>query len=724
MPSPVSADLLSTPERRVEGDAKVTGRARYAADVRIAGALEVAFLRSPFPHALIARIDTSAARAMPGVRSVLTGADVRPARLGRRLQDWPVLAWDRVRFVGDRVAAVAADTIEQAEAAAAAIEIQYDELPAVFDPDAALAPGAPVLHGDAAGYHYMNGTREAVPHPNVQGVSRHEHGDVAGGFARSARVFEHAFEVPRVFPGALEPRASVVRVDGDRITVFSTNKSPFGLRDQMASGLDMPAERIVIDAGYIGGDFGGKGLSIDEYALAFLARATGRPVRTVTRYVDEMRATTVRNSARIVLRTGVDPDGRILAHEARIVLNGGAYAAGQPNVRLVPAEAIMTLAPYRVPSASLEAMTVYTNVVPGGNARAPGQPQASFAGESHIDLIARDLGIDPLELRLRNAIRAGDVDAHGRVWQRSMMVPVIETLRREARWDGPRAAGRGRGVAIGSRQSPGGALTSTVVLAVTPAGTVELFTSISDQGGGAHTMFQRIVATELGIPLDRVSVRRGTTADAPREAGIGGSRVTPVVGGAAVAAARALRARLDDVAPGRPTLEQIARAAEGGGVSVAGTHEHPPGLHSTYGYVVEVDVDRGTGAVSVRDCVLVADVGTPINPTALRGQLVGAFAQGLGQALTEEMRIEDGTVTNAGLGDYKMPTIADVPGIRVVLLTEDVGDGPFGAKSVGELANPAVAPAIANAIHDAAGVRIASLPLTAEQIHRALAGRT
>src|SRR5581483_670659 len=455
------------------------------------------------------------------------------------------------------------------------------------------------------------------------------------------------------------------------------------------------------------------------YALTFLARLTRRPVRTVTRYVDEMRATTTRNSGRLTLRTGVDADGRILAHEARVVLNGGAYAAGQPNVKLVPAESIMTLAPYHVPSARLEAMTVYTNIVPGGNARAPGQPQASFAGESHLDLIARELGIDPLELRRRNAIQAGQQDVRGHVWRTSMIGTVIDRLGLEARWSEPRPPGRGRGVALGCRQSPGGVLSSTVIVSVTPDASVEVFTAIPDQGGGARTMLQRAVAAELGIPVDRVTVRRGTTADTPLEAGVGGSRVTPVVGGAAAAGARALLGRLG-VDAGAEVVGALERAARSGGVRVEGTHQHTPGYHSTYGYAVEVEVDRETGALTVVDCVLVADVGTVINPTALRGQLLGAFAQGFGQAVMEQLRIEDGVVANAGLGDYKMPTIADVPPLRIVLITEDRGDGPFGAKSVGELANPGVAPAIANALHDAAGIRITSLPLRAEKIHAAL----
>ena len=705
--------ILDEPERRLEGRDKVTGRAKYAADVRVDGALQVAFLRSPFAHALVSSVDANAARAMPGVRAIITGADVRPARLGRTLQDWPVLAWDRVRFVGDRVAAVAADTQEQAEAAAAAIVVKYEELPAVFSTADALAADAPVLHPDAREYTFLRGTREAVPHPNVQGFMRSEHGDVDAAFKSAARVFEHEFAVARIFPGALEPRAAVVRLDGDTLRVTSTNKSPFALRGQMASGLGIPADKIVIDSGFIGGDFGGKGLSIDEYALAFLARATGRPVRTVTRYGDEMRATTTRSGGHIHLRTGIDADGRIVAHEARVVLNGGAYVAGYPSARLLPGEAGMTLAGYHVPNARVDAMTVYTNTVPAGNARAPGQPQSSFAGESHVDLIARALGEHPLDFRARNVIHPGEADVHGHAWERSMLPVVVERLRTEAP---PR---KGRGYAIGARGSPGSVSRSTVIVSVNADARVELFTSISDQGGGAHTMMQRVVASELGIPLDRVVVRRGTTADTPTEAGIGGSRVTPVVGGASLAGARALRERLDALAPGEPVLRQLERAK--GALRVEGTYEHPAGMHSTYGYAIDVEVDRETGQMRVTDAVLVVDVGTVINPVALRGQLVGGFVFGLGQALMEELLFQDGTLTNAGLGDYKLPTISDVPPVKVVLITDDKGGGPFGAKSVGELVNPAVGPAVANAIADATGVRILSLPLTAEKVCRSAA---
>jgi CO/xanthine dehydrogenase Mo-binding subunit len=717
MTTPVGT-RLDAPEWRVEGHEKVTGRAAYVADLRRPGMLHVAFARSPFAHARIARIDVAAARAAAGVHAVLTGVDIRPARLGRRLQDWPLLAWDTVRFVGDPVAAVAAETLADAEAAAAAIEVEYDELAAIFDPLAALEPGAPVLHPDAGAYRYLGGTRPTTEHPNIQGHVHHEHGDVDAAFAAAAHVFEHSFEVARNFHGHLEPHASLVWMDGERFHIASTNKSPFRLRDHLEGSLDIPPDQLVIDAGYIGGDFGGKGFSADDYILTILARRTGRPVRSVPRFGDDLRATNTRHAAHIRMRTGLDADGRILVHETHTVFDGGAYSAAKGNVGLVPGGSLHTLPGYAVPHARLDVTTVYTNQVPGGHARAPGQPQNSFAGESHVDLMARALGIDPLEFRRRSAIRAGETDVMGRTWETSSMAEVIETLAGATGWNEPVAPGRGRGMAIGARSSPSGGRDATVVVRVTEHANVEVLTAVPDQGGGAHTMIQRVVAETLELPLEQVVVRRGTTAEAPVDLGVGGSRVTPVVGGAAAAGARALVEGLAADHPGLSLEDQLAAAATGD-VSVVTTFEHPAGMYTPYAFAVEVEIDPDTGQVTVVEGTFVADVGTVINPLALRGQLVGGLVAGLGQALMEDVRIDDGQIVTANLGDYKLPTMADVPPLRVVLVTNHDGGGPFGAKSAGELGNVPVAPAIANAIHDATGLRIRSLPITAEKVHRA-----
>jgi CO/xanthine dehydrogenase Mo-binding subunit len=710
------ASILDQPEYRVEGRDKVTGVARYAADVAMPGLLHAAFVTSPYPHARIVSVDATAARALPGVHAVLTGADTKPGRLGRRLQDWPILCWDRVLFIGDRVAAIAADSLEIAEEAARLVEVEYEELRPILDPAAALVEGAPVLHPDAATYAFLGGTRQLRRHPNLQGHGLREHGDVEAGFRASHRVYEHTFTVPRVHQAYLEPRAAVVWLEGETVHVITTNKAPFSLRNHMAKSLGLPERSIVVDAGHIGGDFGGKGLSLDEFALYHLARATGRPVRAVMRFADDLQATNTRHAGTIRLRTGVDREGHILAHSSRVVFDGGAYAAGKPVPTLMPGDAMLTLAGYRVPAARVEAMTVYTNQVPAGHSRAPGQPQNAFAAESHMDLIARDLGIDPLDLRERNAIRPGEVDITGQPWHGTDGVELLARLRKFSAYDttlpkrdGIGARGGGFGIALGVRHVGRGR--ASMLLRVVEGGRVELRTGVSDQGGGAHTLFQRIVATELALPLDSVAVVRGTTDAVPQDPGVGGSRVTPVQGGAALDAARKLRAKLDE--RGR-SLEASA------GLEVTGQAAQEAHESSMYAYAVLLSVDRETGVPKILRAVLVADVGTVINPVALRGQLEGGFVFGLGQALMEELRLEDGRVVNVNLGEYKIPTIADVPDLRIELMTDRPGPGPFGAKSVGELANPAVGAAIANGIHAAVGVRVTSLPLTAEKIWRGL----
>ena len=278
-------------------------------------------------------------------------------------------------------------------------------------------------------------------------------------------------------------------------------------------------------------------------------------------------------------------------------------------------------------------------------------------------------------------------------------------------------------MSLGARSNPEGGLTADLTLTVGGDARIEVLTGVADQGGGAHTVMQRVIAQRLGVAPDHITVRRGTTDEAPFDLGAGGSRLTPVAGGAALAGADALAERLEALAPGRPVLEQLERAARHGDVRVDGHFEHEAGLHCTYACCVEVEVDRRTGQVSVTDCLFIADIGTVINPLALRGQLVGGFVTGLGQALMEELTIHDGVITTANLGDYKMPTMPDVPPIRVVLLADHPGGGPFGAKSAGELANVAVAPAVANAVHDAVGVRITSLPITAEKVFTAPTAR-
>jgi CO/xanthine dehydrogenase Mo-binding subunit len=741
--------LFGDPEVRVEGRLKTTGAARYAADVSMPGMLWAAFLTSPLPHARIRSIDTSAAAAVDGVHAVLTGRDIGTVRFGRRLLDRPVLAVDRVLFAGERVAAVAADSPRAAEEALERIEVDYQELPALLDPEAALAPGATVLHERASGYAFLGGSRQPVPHPNLQGrrVVAKGDPDIERALARAERVFEHQFSTPRQHQGYIEPHAALVWIDErDTVHVVSGNKSPFSLRNQMAAALGLPPERIEVDAGFIGGDFGGKGYWADEYLCYFLARATGRPVKAVASYVDELIAGSPRHAASIRLRTGVDPGGRFLAHDARVVFDGGAYASAKPLPHLVLAGGSATLAAYRVPDVRIEVLTVYTNTAPCGHMRAPGEVQALFAGESHVDMIAAELGIDPLELRLRNAVRDGDRGLGGEGFRQARAVPVLQALRQAGGRDGPPGRGRGRGIALGVRHVGGGK--TSVRLRAGADGRIEALTGLPDQGGGALTVIQRVAAATLEVAPGRIVVRRGSTGSAPFDPGVGGSRVTHLASRATHGGALELKRRLEAAATevfgnGRP-LRLAGDHFHGGGegpipfervaerigeVEVEGAYEaaRGPGGPGDWDFVacqVEVEVDPDTGRPAVRHALLVVDVGTVINPVAHRGQLVGGFVFGLGGALMEELRVEDGIVTSGTLGEVKLPTSMDIPPLRIVQLPTEVGPGAFGAKMAGELTNSVVAPAVANAVAAATGARVTSLPITAERIWRALqAGR-
>jgi CO/xanthine dehydrogenase Mo-binding subunit len=736
------------PEIRVEGLLKTTGAARYAADFAMPGMLWAALLTSPLPHARIRSIDVVAASALDGVEAVLTGRDIGPVRFGRRLLDRPVLAQDRVLFAGERVAAVAATSRAAAEAALELIEVDYEELPALLDPEAALGPDAPVLHQQAGEYAYLGGQRKAVPHPNLQGrrVVATGDEDIERALAGAHRVFEHEFHTPRQHQGYIEPHAALVWIDEqDVVHVISGNKSPFSLRNQMAAALGLPPERIEVDSGFIGGDFGGKGYWADEHICYYLARATGRPVKVLSSYLDELVAGNPRHAATIRLRTGVDAEGRFVAHHARVLFDGGAYASAKPLPHLTLAGGSATLVSYRVPTARVEVMTAYTNTVPCGHMRSPGEVQALFAGESHVDMIAAELGMDPLELRLRNAVRDGDEGLGGERFRQARAVPVLEALREAADWDRrPAGRGRGRGIALGVRHVGGGK--TSVRLRAGADGRVEVLHGLPDQGGGAATVIHRVAAAILEVAPSRLAVRRGSTGQAPNDPGVGGSRVTHLASRATQSGALALKQRLEEVATeafgeGRPLrleddcffggsapipFEKVAERLAAEPIEVVGAYEaaHGPDEPGDWDFVacmIDVEVDRETGQPAVRDALLVVDVGTIINPVAHRGQLVGGFVFGLGGALMEELLVEDGTVTSGTLGEVKLPTSMDCPPLRIIELPTPVGPGAFGAKMAGELTNSVVAPAVANAVAAAVGARVTTLPVTAERIHALLA---
>jgi CO/xanthine dehydrogenase Mo-binding subunit len=754
-PDPDALARFARPERRIDGPGKVTGETRYAGDRTMPGALWAAFMSSQAAHGLIRRIDTSAARALPGVHAVLTGDDIGDVRFGRQLLDRPVLVRDRVRFVGDRIAAVAADTLEQAEAAVAAIEVDIEELEPILDPEAALAPDAPVLHPDPSAYRYLAGERPSTPHPNVQGqlVVRRGEENLEAVFARAHRVFEHEFRTPRQHHGYIEPHATLVWIDDDDMThVVTTNKQPQRLRQLLSASLGVPPERIDVDAGAIGGDFGGKGYSIDEFACYFLARATGRPVRALTSYAEELAALNVRHASRTRLRSAVDEEGRIIAHEAHVVLDGGAYASAKPMPHLTPAISTSILPAYHVPNVLVDVRTVYTNTVPGGHMRAPGGVQGLFAGESHIDAISRELGIDPVEFRLRNLVRRDEPNILGERFREARGVDVLEAARDAIGWDRPLPAGHGRGVAVGVHHVGAAIGPHNLRLRLLADGTVEVTTGLADQGSGMSTVVRRVVAASASIAESRVHVVRRSTATAPVDPGIGGSWVTHMASRSSWELGTRLREWIDERvpralpdAPSTVALHDDALVDTATGARLLGFDDlagrlvapddpvelaaaytadtHGPGEAGDQNFAacaVEVSVDRETGVVTIHDAVLASDVGTIISPVGHTGQLEGGFAFGVGAALIEELVVEDGVVTGRTLGETRLPAIRDVPPLRHVLLPTAVGPGAFGAKAAGEMSNAPVPPAVANAVADATGVRITELPLTPERVLGAL----
>ncbi len=707
----IHPSIFDSNELRVDGREKVTGEAEYAADFELPGMLHAAFATSPFAHARIVSIDVERARAVPGVHAVLTGRDIGEHRFGRRFFDRPALCVDRALFIGDAVVAVAAETRETAEAAAALIDVEYEELPVILEPDEALAANAPVLHEHIDQYYFHAGKRAAVPHPNVQGRRVMLKGNLEEGFARADHVFEHTFATPRYHGGYLEPRATVVWIDAQGIVhLIATNKAPFALREQFAICVGVPVDSVRIEPAYIGGDFGGKGLSVDEYPCYFLARATGRPVKYVRTYLEDMRSSTVRHASRTTIRTGVTRDGYITAMDAKIVFNGGAYAAGKPAPTLLPG--LDPKLPYDIPAGRLERTSVYTNTVPGGHMRAPGDVQFIFAVESHIDMIACELRIDPLEMRMRNAVSGDGSDFEDVPYLEPSAREMLEKMRDASKWGTPLPPGRGRGIGFGVRHIGGGK--AEVTLRALPSGNVEVVTGAAEQGMGILTLLQRVVAAGLELELERVSVvREAAMTQTPFDPGAGGSRQTHVTGNAALDAVRRLKEHV--ATNGWP--KDVALEVRGAFEAVHG-HEAAP--HGFCGFVAEVQVDTETGVVDVLDVVCVSDVGTILNPVAHRGQLAGGFVMGLGHAMTEELRVTEGKIENPSLADYKLPTQMDVPPLRFVNIENIAGPGPFGAKMAGEINTAAVAPAIANAIANACGARVTTLPLTAERVLSAL----
>jgi CO/xanthine dehydrogenase Mo-binding subunit len=717
--------IVGQPIGKLDGIGKVSGQARYSGDVTLPGLVWGKALRSPLPHARIVRIDTSRARALPGVLAVLTAQDLPDILVGRRMFDMPMLARDRVRFVGEKVAVVAAADPDIAEEALALIDVEYEDLPAVFDPVDAIKAGAPVLHENPAAYE---GAPAERPHPNVQSVLRFKLGDVEAGFGQADRIFEHTFRTQLDHQGYLEPHAGVVAIDDDgRIQVWASNKMPFRLKELLSHALKRPPEQIRVNLTPIGGDFGGKGSLMDLPLAYHLARVTGRPVKMLMRYAEELMAGNPRHPSVITMRTGVTRDGRIIARRVKALFNSGAYAAFKPAPSVNLGGTAMGAGVYRIPNLLIEAFCVYSNNIPCGHARSPGEPQMVFAGESHMDMIARELGMDPADLRRKNLLRDGDHLANGHHLEHVRASDTLEAALKASHYAEPKPGPWiGRGMAMTHRHIGVGFTNARVRLET--SGAVTLSIALPDTGTGAHLVLRQVVAEVLGVTLDEVEIEVATTDDFETDSGVGGSRVTHTGGRAAYHAAEKLKQQIESEAAkhGIPagSLAEIARAAAKDGRTLEASHFYDAKAHadvtSFTAQVAEVAIDPATGQVTVRHFTTAHDVGTIINPIGHQGQIEGGLIQGLGFALMEEMKTEDGRISTLSLGDFKLPTIQDIPPLTTVILQDQVGPGPFNAKAIGEGSISAVAPAIANAVADACGVRILDLPITAEKVYFAL----
>jgi CO/xanthine dehydrogenase Mo-binding subunit len=733
--------VIGAPILRAEGPDKVSGHTVYAADVHLPGMLWAKILRSPHPHARIRRIDVSKARAVPGVRAIVTGQDVPGHFIGKQIRDMPVLCWDVVRFVGDRVAAVAADSPDAAEEAVSLIDVGYEQLPAVFDPLEAMQPGAPSLHDNVAGYDGAPKDKLALDVPNGLTRLAWRKGDVEQGFREADLVLEQTFRVPGRHQGYLEPHAGMVALDPDeRIQVWVSAKNPFGVRSQMAKALGLPEERIRINVVNVGGEFGGKGDGVDLPIAYFLARQSGKPVKLVSTYAEELTASNPAHPTVITVRSGVKRDGRIVARSLRAVHACGAYGALKSNSSLATWH--YAGGQYRIDNACFEFLQIYTNTVPGGYYRSPGAVATAFAIDSHTDIIAKELGMDPGEFRLKNFLGEGEEDAVGQRLYNVRFREVLQAALDTAGWKKPKPANFGRGIALSGRHISGG--DTGVVLTAEPDGSFTILSPTIDQGSGTHTILRQLVAEQMKVPIEQVRVIVGDTDITPRDSGVRASRVTYVAGNAVVQAceklreqllaeaARMLECRADEIEfdgefcllqdrAQRITLRRVAAQARRRlQATVYENYPYPEDISYVCAQVAEVEIDPETGTVRVHRIVSAHDVGTIINPITHQGQIDGATIMGVGQAVMEELVMDNGRIINASLGDYKLPTVADIPQLKTVLVKSAGGVGPLDAKPIGEFANNGPPAAVANAVADAVGIRLFELPVTAERIYRIL----
>jgi CO/xanthine dehydrogenase Mo-binding subunit len=754
----------SSPPRLEAGD-KATGRAQYADDIQLPGMLYAALLTSPHAHARIVGCRVDAARAMPGVKAVLTGADFTGPRAGGIIKDESMVARGKVRYVGEVVAAIAATDPEIARQAAAAIEIEYEPLPAVLSIDQALAPGASILHEEYASYFKAI---HGGGHDNVLFETTVEEGNVERSLPECDVVVEGVWETQAQHHVYMEPNGCVAEVDAaGRITLYATCQSVHHIQQRVADELVEPMAKIRVVATRVGGGFGGKHASNIHSIAAWLARASRRPVKLILSRMQDFEIQRSRHPARIWMKTGARRDGTILARDVRITIDGGAYADESPPV--LAFALLMSRGPYRIPNARARGAALYTNKLRAGSFRGFGNPQASFAGESQIDELAAKLGMDPVELRLKNAMRPNDTAFGGQRVPSCVLTQCLTRVSEAQRTAPPLSprAGCKRGVGYAVMSHVSGLMGTAANVQLRTDGSVALSTGCVDLGQGADTAMVQICADALAVPLERVSYAPQDSDSSPYNWKTAGSRSTYMTGRAVSMAAVEMRKKMFEHAV--EMLECASGDLElrpGGAIGIKGVpmavsfkdvamrslfHSGGPiaanhgfvfdgpgfdpkrasihqlafanlGVYTFGAHCVEVDVDKATGAVEVRRAWCAHDVGRAINPVSCEGQIQGGFVQGMGYALTEEMRWNaEGWLTTVTLADYKVPGVLDTPPeIHAIVLEDPDPTHPVGAKGIGEPSLVGAAPAIANAICNATGARVRALPMTPERVLNAL----
>lgn len=743
---------------RIDGPDKVTGRAEFVADIALPGVLWGAILRSPYPHARIAAIDVSRARRLPGVHATVTAEDTPKRGWGVFVRDQPVLAIDKVRYVGEEVAAVAATDLETAREAIDLIRVEYEELPAVFDPESAMMPDAPLLH-------------EEFPRNTAASIDL-ERGDVDTAFLESAIVIEETFQSQPQWHAAIETIGSVAdyRPSG-KLTLWMNTQTPFMARGRIAWALGMTEGDIRIIQPYVGGGFGGKSCD-DNNALicSVLSKAAGRPVKLINSREEEFLAgSRPRVPMKIWVRMGFDRTGRVMAKQLRLVADNGAYSGKAPGVFGVAS--LRHDAAYKYPNVKVESSLVYTNKIPTGAFRGFGNPSAAWAVEQAWDMAAEALRMDPVDLALKNASEPGDVSPHG---HRITSCELKQCVKRAATlfdWQSKRdnrlpfrGIGMGTTVHVSGKRHFGDYDGSTAVVKINEDGKVFIWSGEGENGQGTMTVLCQIVAEELGVPFSDVAISQSDTDLTTYCHGAYASRLTYVAGNAVRRAAAAAKEQLKETAAGlleaaaddlevrdgavfvrgapsgrTVSVAEVARARQyrRGGETIVASGSFDPdselqdanrygnesGAYNFGAQMAEVEVDSETGQVRIVQFVSVADCGTVVNPMAAEGQQEGAIAQGIGYAMTETLQTLDGRPVNPNLSDYKIPCAQDMPPLSIAFADSYEPSGPFGAKGLGELGLDPTAAVLANAIYDACGVRITELPITAEKIYRALRAR-